>query len=123
MSAPDPYYAVEKLGHAVDELVAGFGPLRERVILACLQMQRIESGDFPTGRLSRQFEWIMNSVNSFGPVLGRQPGPMEGVVSAAVGKLPDRVVAELARRIVRLERELESCFRQPPNPPHTSSTA
>jgi hypothetical protein len=116
MSAPDPYYAVEKLGHAVDELVAGFGPLRERVTLACLQLQRIESGDFPTGRLSRQFEWIMNRVNLLDPV------PLEGVVNATVGKLPDRVVAELARRIVRLERELESYFRHSLSPPHTSST-
>ncbi len=122
MSAPDPYYAVEKLGHAVDELVAGFGPLRERVALACLQLQRVESGDFPTGRLSRQFEWIVNRVDLFDSVLGRHPVPVEDLVGAAVGELPDRIVTELARRIVRLERELESYFRQVPSPPHTPFT-
>jgi len=38
MGQPDPYYAVEKLGLAVDALVAGTGSIHDRVTISCLHL-------------------------------------------------------------------------------------
>jgi hypothetical protein len=38
----DPLYAREKLGEAVDELVTGIGPLRDRLFEAALFLIRID---------------------------------------------------------------------------------
>jgi len=64
----------------------------------------------------------LNRVNLFDSFQGSRTVPVGDVVNAAVSRLPDWEIAELARRIVRLERELESYFRQVPSPPHTPST-
>jgi hypothetical protein len=93
-------YIVEKLGEAVDALVADAGPVRERLYNASTHLLRIAPEQIADDELRSDFQWIKNSLTSASPE-GR-----EGTVIATLRVISDEHASAVARRILELWREL-----------------
>jgi hypothetical protein len=93
-------YIVEKLGEAVDALVADGGPLRDRLYNASTHCLRISPEQIADEQLRCDFQWIKDSLTSAAP----EPG--EGAVAATLRVISDEHASAVARRILELWREL-----------------
>jgi len=93
-------YIVEKLGEAVDALVADAGPVRDRLYNASKYLLRIASEQIADEQLRCDFQWINDSLTS------APPEGTEGTVIATLRVISDEHASAIARRILELWREL-----------------
>lgn len=102
----DSYYALEKLGAAIDELAVGEGDVRTRLEAACISIAAVSEDDFPES-LRKDFKNIVEALTKH-PGRHRQ----EGAVHRTLARMRNSTGSKIARRILDLESRLDGFVRE-----------
>lgn len=104
-SQGSPYYALEKLGLAVDALAVGEGDVRSRLSAAYMEMVAVSTRDFPEP-LRAEFEDIKYQLT-------KHPKRYDddSAIHHTLSRMQNRTGSKIAQRIVELESRLDGLLK------------
>ena len=98
-------YIREKLNISIEQLATGKGNVRERLKTAYMTFHTLQKEDFPS-ELQKDWEWIINQMTKFGPVLGEDESILQGSVENTMHRIKNLTGEKIAKRIFMLYREM-----------------
>ena len=107
-SNSDPYYALGKLGIAVELLATAPQQVRWRVANALVGMAMLYTSDMPTDELRRDFEELWRLATRRQPTSVEEKGFQWGSLHATAEHSRNSTASRLASRIVDLESRLRA---------------
>lgn len=99
-------YANGKLLEAIQALALGPGDVRSRLEHAFMSLHILSPGDFPP-ELQKDWDWVVNQMTRFGPLLRADGRVWMGSVEHTMRRIRNRTGVEIARRICDLFWKLE----------------
>ena len=98
-------YIREKFDISIEQLATGKGNVRERLKTAYMNFHTLHKDDFPLA-LQKDWEWIVNQMTKFGPVLEEDESILQGSGEITIHRIKNLTAEEIAQRIFMLYREM-----------------
>ena len=98
-------HPLEKLNDAIYCLVTGPYDVRQRLLSAFEYIRLIEKKHLPD-YLVKDFQWVLNQLNKFGPTIGKDGKVTCDSVTVTLGRIKNKTGSKIAERILNIYKEL-----------------
>ena len=114
---PSYFYAYEKFNDALHSLATGPDNVRQRLRFAYLHFQPVCKKHLPD-QLQNDYQWVLNQLTRFGPVIGRDGKVLRGAVDETLNRIRNSTGSKIAERILHIYHQLNWLYMEGEGEPY-----
>lgn len=108
---PNYFYTYEKFMDALNSLATGPYDVRQRLRSAYLHFHPVAKKHLPE-QLQDDYQWILNQLTKFGPVVGKDGKVLRGAVEETLNRIRNATGTKIAERILHIYHQLNWLYME-----------
>jgi len=108
---PDYFYAYEKFMDALHSLATEPYDVRQRLRSAYYHFRPVAKKHLPE-QLQDDYQWILNQLTKFNPVIGRDGKVLRGAVEETLNRIHNATGSKIAERILHIYHQLNWLYME-----------
>ena len=108
---PEFFYAYEKFRDALNSLATGPYDIRQRLHSAYWHLRPVSKKHLPE-QLQDDYQWILNQLTKFGPVIGKDGKIIRGPVEETLNRIHNATGSKIAERILHIYHQLNWLYME-----------
>jgi len=105
------FYAYEKFNDALNSLATGPDDVRQRLRSAYWHFRPVGKKHLPV-QLQNDFQWILNQLTRFGPIVGRDGKVLCSAVEETLSRIRNSTGSKIAERILHIYHQLNWLYME-----------
>lgn len=105
------FYAYEKFNDALHSLATGPDDVRQRLRSAYWHFRPAGKKHLPE-QLQNDYEWVLNQLTRFGPVVGRDGKVLRSAVDETLNRIRNTTGSKIAERILHIYHQLNWLYME-----------
>ncbi len=119
---PSYFYAYEKFNDALHSLATGPDDVRQRLLSAYLHFRPVRKRHLPEN-LQNDYQWVLNQLTKFEPVIGRDGKVLRGPVEETLSRIRNSTGSKIAERILSIYHQLNWLYMEDSESPNKANSA
>lgn len=108
---PNYFYAYEKFSDALSSLATGPYDVRQRLRSAYWHFRPVNKTHLPE-ELHDDYQWVLNQLTRFDPVIGRDGKVLRGAVDETLDRIRNTTGSKIAQRILYIYHQLNWLYME-----------
>lgn len=105
------FYAYEKFNDALHSLATGPDDVRHRLLSAYWHFRPVGKKHLPE-QLQNDYQWVLNQLMRFGPIIGRDGKVLRGAVEETLNRIRNSTGSKIAERILQIYHQLNRLYME-----------